>query len=74
MNEPKYHNTAGHPRISTGALAAESEKQNQSKQCATEQQSWECPNMVEVNSDFDCEYYQCNLCNRTMALYYDDME
>lgn len=23
MTEPKYHNTAGHPRISTGALTAD---------------------------------------------------
>ena len=30
--------------------------------------------MVEVNSDFDCEYYKCNLCNRTITLYYDDMK
>jgi hypothetical protein len=42
--------------------------------CIMEQQSWECPHMLETGSDFDCEYYKCKLCNDTMTLYYDDMK
>ena len=49
-------------------------KDANSNKCTTEQQSWECPNMFETGSDYECEYYSCNICNRTKTLYYDDMK
>jgi len=41
--------------------------------CRTERESWDCKNMKEYGDDMDCERYRCDVCGRTMKLYYDEM-
>lgn len=43
--------------------------------CATERQSWQCPNMREVEGDTSMthEHYECKVCGRRVALDYDEM-
>lgn len=43
--------------------------------CQTEKESWSCENMIPVEGDLDmeAEHYSCEVCGRTMKLYYDDM-
>jgi hypothetical protein len=43
--------------------------------CATERDSWDCPNMREVEGDTSMthEHYACAVCGRRMALDYDEM-
>ena len=44
--------------------------------CATERDSWQCPNMRPVLGDLDMEYehYECKLCGRKVALDYEEMK
>lgn len=44
--------------------------------CATERQSWTCPNMKGVEGDVSMEYehYECKVCGRTMKLDYEEMK
>ena len=42
--------------------------------CRTERESWYCKNMKEYGDDMDCERYRCDVCGRTMKLYYDEMK
>ena len=43
--------------------------------CKTERDSWDCPNMREVECDTSMthEHYECKVCGRRMALDYDEM-
>ncbi len=44
--------------------------------CTTRFDSWHCPNMIEVEGDgsLSHEFYACDLCGRSEALDYDDMQ
>ena len=42
--------------------------------CKTDRESWTCKNMKEYGDDMDCERYRCDVCGRTMKLYYDEMK
>lgn len=43
--------------------------------CATERESWQCPNMKDRDDDRDMEreHYDCKVCGRHVALDYDEM-
>lgn len=43
--------------------------------CATERDSWGCPNMREVEGDTSMthEHYACKVCGQRMALDYEEM-
>lgn len=43
--------------------------------CKTERDSWQCPNMKEVEGDTDMSYehYLCKLCGKRITLDYDEM-
>lgn len=43
--------------------------------CKTERESWQCPNMREVEGDTSMthEHYSCTVCGRRVALDYDEM-
>lgn len=45
------------------------------KICATERDSWTCPNMKEKEGDTSMthEHYKCEVCGRTMAIDYDEI-
>lgn len=44
--------------------------------CANDRDSWQCPNMKEVEGDTDMEYehYECKLCGRRISLDYEEMK
>lgn len=43
--------------------------------CATDRDSWRCPNMKYVEGDLsmDCERYRCSVCGRDVKLDYEEM-
>lgn len=43
--------------------------------CKTDRESWQCPNMQEVENDTSMthEHYECKVCGRRVALDYDEM-
>ena len=44
--------------------------------CKTERESWQCPNMLDVEGDTSMthEHYECKVCGRRIALDYDEMK
>lgn len=50
-------------------------KDSSSEPCKTDRESWNCPNMKEVENDTSMthEHYECKICGRRMALDYDEM-
>lgn len=43
--------------------------------CQTDQESWRCPNMREIDGDLSMRYerYRCEKCGRRVSLDYDEM-
>lgn len=54
----------------------EMERLVEGRKCATERETWTCPNMRGVDGDLsmDYEYYECKVCGRTMKLDYEEMK
>ncbi|MDO8728675.1 MAG: hypothetical protein Q7K26_02140 [bacterium] len=44
--------------------------------CSSERDSWQCPNMSEVDGDTSMthEHYECAKCGRRVTLDYDEMK